>query len=199
MRVYIDDVIACSATWKGHLKLLEGMFQALQAAGLTLKPFKIYFRSKEVYYLGHVLSVDGINISEDRIKTIADSKTPTTIKQLRFVLGAVNYVRKFIPNLATIMDPLVALTRKPFAILKTFQNHWRPEQDAAFIKVKELLLISASVLHFPRFHKSFIVYVDASDCGAGTSLAQKEDNEELAIIAYFGKSFTLSQQHYSAP
>ena len=77
------------------------------------------------------------------------------------------------------------------------RNIWGPEQDAAFIKVKELLT-SAPVLHFPRFHKPFIIHVDASDCGVGAFLAQKDDNGELAIIAYFSKRFTSSQQHYSA-
>ena len=195
--VYMDDVIACSATWEAHLKLLEDMFRALQTAGLTLKPAKIHFGPKEVQYLGHVLSADGIRMGEDRIKAIIDLKTPTTIKELRSVLGTVNFVSKFIPNLATIIEPLVALTRKSVANLKTLRNHWGPEQDAAFIKVKELLT-SAPVLHFPRFHKPFITHVDASNCGVGAFLAQKEDNGELTIIAYFSKRFTSSQQHYSA-
>ena len=45
---------------------------------------------------------------------------------------------------------------------------------------------------------SFIIHVDASDCGVGAFLTQKEYNEELAIIAYFSKRLTSSQQHYSA-
>ena len=60
--VYMNDVIACSATWEAHLKLLEDMFRALQTAGLTLKPSKIHFGPKEVQYLGHVLSADGIRM-----------------------------------------------------------------------------------------------------------------------------------------
>ena len=72
--VYMDDLIACSATWEAHLKLLEDMFRALQAAGLTLKPAKIYFGPKEVQYLGHVLSADGIRMGEDRIKAIVNLK-----------------------------------------------------------------------------------------------------------------------------
>ena len=98
--VYMDDLIACSATWEAHLKLLEDMFRALQTAGLTLKPAKIHFGPKEVQHLGHVLSADGIRMGEDRIKAIVNLKTPTTIKELRSVLGTVNFVRKFIPNLA---------------------------------------------------------------------------------------------------
>ena len=45
---YMDDLIACSSTWEAYLLLLEGMFSALQAAGLTLKPSKLQFGSKQV-------------------------------------------------------------------------------------------------------------------------------------------------------
>ena len=119
----MDDVIACSATWEAHLRLLEDVFRTLQAAGLTLQPSKIHFRPKEARYLGNVLSADGIRIGEDRIKAIINLKTPTTIKELRSVLGTVYFVRKFIPNLATISDPLVALSRKSVAHLKTLRSH----------------------------------------------------------------------------
>ena len=125
--VYMDDVIACSATWEAHLRLLEGMFQALQAASLTWKPSNIHFGPKEVHYLGHVLSANGIRMGEDRIKSIIDLKTPTTIKELRSVLGTISFVRKFIPNLATTTDPLVDLTRKAVVNLKTLRNHWGRE------------------------------------------------------------------------
>ena len=173
------------------------MFRALQTTGLTVKPSKIHSGPKEVQHLGHVLSVNGIRMGGDRIQAIIDLKTPTTIKALRSVLGTINFVRKLIPNLAIIVELLVALARKAVANLKTLRNHWGPEQDAAFIKVKELLT-SAPVLHFPQFHKPFITHLNASDCSVDASLAQKEDNRKLAIIAYFSKRLTSSQQHYSA-
>ena len=109
--VYMDNVIACSATWEAHLRLLQNMFHALhQTAGLTLQLSKIYFGPKKVQYLRHVLPADGISMGVDRIKAIIDLKTPTTIKELRSVLGTVNFVRKFIPNPAPIIEPLVALS-----------------------------------------------------------------------------------------
>ena len=52
---YMDDLIDCSSTWEAHLLLLDRMFSALQAAGLTLKPSKLQFGSKQVEYLGHVI------------------------------------------------------------------------------------------------------------------------------------------------
>ena len=66
--VHMNDVIACSVTWEAHLRLLEDMFR-LQAPGLILNPSQIHFGLKEVYYLGHVLSVNGIYTGEDRIKS----------------------------------------------------------------------------------------------------------------------------------
>ena len=148
--VYMDDVIACSATWEAHLRLLDDMFRALQTAGLTLKQTKVHFGPKDVQYLEHVLSADGIPMGGDRINAIVDLKTPTTIKELRSVLGTINFVRKFIPNLAPIIEPLVALTRTSVANLQILRNHWGAQQDADFIKVKGLLT-SATVLHFPQF------------------------------------------------
>ena len=63
--VYMDDIIACSATWEAHLRLVEDMFCAFQVAGLTLKQSKIHFGPKGVQYLGHVLSANGIRMGED--------------------------------------------------------------------------------------------------------------------------------------
>ena len=53
---------------RANLTLLESMLQALEAAGLTLKPSKVQFGPKEVKYIGHILSINGIRIGEDRIK-----------------------------------------------------------------------------------------------------------------------------------
>ena len=76
------------ATWEAHPRLLEDMFRALQTAGLKLKPSKIHFGPKEVQYIGHLLSANGIRMGEDRIKAIIDLKTPTAIKNF-----ALPYVR----------------------------------------------------------------------------------------------------------
>ena len=135
----MDDVIACSATWEAHLRVLENMFGALQAASLALKPSKIHLRPKEVHYLGYVLSANGIRMGEDRIKAIFDLKMPTTTKELRSVLGTTIFVRNFISNLATAIDPLVAHTRKSVANLKTLRNDWEPAQDASFTQSKRVI------------------------------------------------------------
>ena len=100
------------------------MFVALQAAGLTLKPYKLAFGPKSVAYLCHVISAEGVAVGEDRIKTIQELPTPTCIKDLRSVVGVMNLVRRFVPNYAEISAPLVDLTRKDFAARPRFKKAW---------------------------------------------------------------------------
>ena len=72
------------------------MFAALQAASLTLKPSEIQFGQKEVDYLGHVISANGISISTDRLNPIRDLPAPKSIKDLSSVLCMANFVKRFV-------------------------------------------------------------------------------------------------------
>ena len=76
------------------------MFAALQAAGLILKPSKLAFGLKSVAYSGHVIPAERVAVGKDRIKAIQELPTPTCIKDLRSVLGMMNFVRRFVPNFA---------------------------------------------------------------------------------------------------
>ena len=67
---YMDDIICLISTFGAHLKSLEHMLSALQAAGLTLKPTKLQLCQNEIEYHGHVISEKGISINADRIKAI---------------------------------------------------------------------------------------------------------------------------------
>ena len=95
---YMDDLVACLDTWNHHVKLLDRMFSALQKAGLTLKPSKMQFGSKQVKYLGHVISAEGITIGNDRVKAISELPDRKNIKELRSFLGTLNFVRRIVPN-----------------------------------------------------------------------------------------------------
>ena len=130
----MDDCCICSSTWEDHFTLLENTSKAIQAAGHTLKPSKVQFGLKTVKHVGHILAADGIRIGDDRIKAIICLSKPTNIKQLRSVLGMVNFVRKFIPNLAATTGLLVALTKKEAT--KEVSKRRGPEHDRTLARVK---------------------------------------------------------------
>lgn len=79
--------------------------------------------------LGRILSADGIRIGKHRIIAIVDSPTPIATKELRSVLGMVNFVRKVIPNLAGVVAPLTVLTTKE--AVKEVAKRWSPEHNQA--------------------------------------------------------------------
>ena len=83
---------------------------------MTLKPSKLQSGSKQVKYLGHVISEHGISIDDDRIKAISELPDPKNTKELRSLLGAFNFVRRFVPEFAEVTAPLVELTKKQYFV-----------------------------------------------------------------------------------
>ena len=66
---------------------------------------------KEVPFLGHLLSEDGIKASEKRHDALKAFQTPfVSTKQVKSFLGLVMWYKAFIPHVATLAAPLFFLT-----------------------------------------------------------------------------------------
>lgn len=72
----------------------------------------MYIFSKEVSYLGHKISADGIRPDPGKVKAISDYSRPLNEKQMRSFLGMVGFHRRFIPNFSFIAKPLTNLSKK---------------------------------------------------------------------------------------
>ena len=57
---YLDDIIIFSKTPQKHLLHIRKVFEKLRSAKLSMKMSKCNFFSKEIQYLGHILSATGI-------------------------------------------------------------------------------------------------------------------------------------------
>ena len=97
---------------KTHLDRLSVLLERLSSAGLTLKPEKCELLSDAVTFVGVSISSKGIKITEDRVKDLLSLPEPTTVKKVQKVLGAFNYVRKWIPKYSEVTRPLHKLTVK---------------------------------------------------------------------------------------
>lgn len=68
-------------TFLEHLAYLRQVFQKLREACLKLKPAKCHFCLKEVGFLGHVVSADGVRSDPTKTEKVATWPVPTTKKE----------------------------------------------------------------------------------------------------------------------
>ncbi|CAI7842094.1 unnamed protein product [Closterium sp. NIES-54] len=155
--VYLDDILIFSKTRAQHLRDLDAIFKRLQENQLITKSSKCEFFKQELEFLGHVISRDGIKIDPAKIKTIQEWKSPTNITELQSFLGFVNYVRRFIPNMAGITGPLTDLLHKDRHFV------WGEEAEAAFQELKHFL-VSPLVLRIADQSRPAVVRAVPAPC-----------------------------------
>ncbi len=101
--IYIDDVIIYSRTFEEHLERLEQTLQRFRDANIKLKPSKCHFGCRQVTFLGHVVSAEGVQPDPQKIEAVKNFPVPRNIKQVRSFLGLCNYYRKFVRNFARLL------------------------------------------------------------------------------------------------
>ncbi|CAI7897975.1 unnamed protein product, partial [Closterium sp. NIES-54] len=136
--------------------------------------------------LGELRSYLGLQITRDRARRTI-TLTQSHMVQQSF-LGFVNYVRRFIPNMAGITGPLTDLLHKD----KNFV--WGEEAEAAFQELKNFL-VSPPVLRIVDPSKPFEVVTDASDFAIGAVLLQDFGNG-LQPIAYESRKLQAAERNY---
>ena len=178
--VYIDDLLIFSKDFDQHLHHLNLVFDNLRSANLTLHPAKCKFATKQVKYLGHIVSKDGLRVNPENTDKIRNCKSPTNVKQVRSALGMMGYYRKFVKDYAKIAQPLNDL------IKKDTKFNWTEDCEQAF-NVLKIKLIEAPILRYPQFDKEFVLAVDSSQYSIGYVLSQEHDGK-LHPICFGGRA-----------
>ena len=134
-----DDLVVHGKSIEEHDQSLHKRLQRLEEKNLTLSPMKCEFRMDKVVFMGLLLSKYGIDPTEERVRAVFEAVQPTTPTEVRSFLGMVGFSARFIPNFATLAEPLRAISRQGVPFI------WSKEQDASFKELKRQLA-SAPVL-----------------------------------------------------
>lgn len=110
--VCMDDVIIFSKSLHEHLIQIKKIFQLFKEVNLKIQLDKSEFLSKEVAFLGHIITPEGIKPNPMKIKAIQEYPIPKTIKEVRSFLGLVGYYRRFISNFAKVVSPITKCLKK---------------------------------------------------------------------------------------
>lgn len=151
-------------------------------------PKKCSLFQKEVSFLGHIVSADGISTDPEKTKAIESWPEPKSVSELRSFLGTCAYYRRFIKSFSDIAKPLFKLTEKDSVFC------WSEECQISFQTLKECLT-STPVLGYPDMNLEFVLDTDASAFCIGGVLSQIKDGKEQ-VIAYFSKSLSRPERNY---
>ena len=187
--VYLDDIIVFGRSFEEHVSRLGEVLGRLKAANLKVKPTKCTLFSKQVSYLGHIISEEGVGTDPAKIETVRSWPAPTCVAEVRSFVGLASYYRRFIAGFAAIAQPLHKLTEKN----STFQ--WDTACQEAFDTLKQKL-ITAPILAYPDPAKQFVLDTDASDQGIGAVLSQVHGEQER-VVAYASRSLSRSERNYA--
>ena len=187
--VFQDDILVSGEDADSHLSNLRRLLTRLRDRGLRCRRDKCLFAQPSVEYLGHTLSAEGI-AKGSKIEAVLKMPPPTDVSSLKSFLGSVQFYGKFIPNLATIAEPLYRLTKKA--------NPWKwgEEEQAAFQRLKSVLSSDQVLVHFDP-NKTLVLACDASSVGIGAVLGHRFPDGSERPIANVSKTLTAAQRNYS--
>ncbi|XP_056157718.1 uncharacterized protein LOC130132152 [Lampris incognitus] len=186
--VYLDDIIVLGRGVEEGLQSLGKVLERILAYGLKLKPSKCHLLRREVLFLGHVVSGDGVSPNPELVKSVNDWRTPRNLTELQAFLGLCNYYRRFVRGFAHLCSPLYELQKKG----EEFK--WGDTQQVAFEELKARLT-TAPLLAYPTRDGLFLLDTDASNTCVGAVLSQMQAGEEK-VIAYASAHLQSTQQRY---
>ena len=186
--VYLDDIVVYAKTLTKHNEKCRKVFDRLRKAKLSLQPDTCKFLKREVVYLGHIISKDGVKPNPEKVKAVREFPRPRNLKNIRQFLGLTGYYRRFIEGYAGIAKLLSHLLKDNVPFI------WGNSEEKSFQDLKELL-ITEPLLIFPDFSKPFIVTIDASGYAIGGILSQGPINQDRPI-AYTSRTLNTAEVRY---
>jgi hypothetical protein len=188
--VFVDDILIYSKTDEEHAELVEFVLRRLREEGYVANPDKCEFYQKEVSFLGHVISEQGMSVQQYKVKAVSAWPVPQTKKHVRSFLGLTGYYRKFIRAYSDIAAPLTDLTQKA----KKFV--WTEREQAAFDTLKDRLT-TADVLAHPDPQRQYVVTTDASDFAISGVLSQQQSDGTTRPIAFYSAKMNDAERRYA--
>ena len=186
-----DDIIIFAKTREDHDQALSDCFKRLANHGLTLNASKCKLLAESLSFFGQVFTAEGTTLDPARILDLQNASVPTSIHEVGSFLGIANYSSRYIPNYATILEPLRVLTKK------TVRFTWTASHQTAFDQLKRALTRSQVMSYFDTTRDT-VITVDVSPVGISAILTQKGTNEDTSkIVAYASHALTPVEQCYS--
>ena len=148
VRTVADDIIiygegdTVEVAIVDHDRKLKAFFDRCRESNIKINKDRFMLREKEMPYIGHLLTAEGVKPDPEKIAAITNMEKSTDVKGVQRLLGIANYLTKFLENLSDICQPIRKLTHKENAW------NWTFEQDEAFKQLKEAVTKAPVLKYF---------------------------------------------------
>ena len=180
-----DDIVIHGATENEHDQNLSNLIKRCEMKNIKLNKSKLRYKVRSLTFMGHKISDKGLEVDPEKVEAIKRYPTPTNVSQLKFFLGMVNFLAKFLPRISDVLQPLNNLLKKEV------HWNWSQSQASAFKDAKEVICKAANLV-FYNPEKEVLLENDASDYGLGSVLLQ-----EGKPIAYASRTLNDAERNYS--
>ena len=187
-----DNIFICGNSEAEHDNRLRECLKRLRDFNITLNLAKCQFKKTSLTFMATKYSSQGVQAADKHISAVDAFQTPSNASDVRSFLGLCTFMRRYIPDMATVTEPLRRLTKKgqPWC--------WTSEEQAAFDAIKATISQDRVLAYFDR-RKQTHLYVDASPVGLGAILAQSSSSDPADIqpVLFASRSLSNTEQRYS--
>jgi hypothetical protein len=151
--VFFDDILVYKKAWQEHMRHLDEVLSVMEARLLYSKESKCEFIMKNILYLGHIISAQGVQVHQENIRAILDWPTPRNMTELRSFFGLCSYYMHFFQGFSQLGAP-------PTDINKHGDFICTEESQKSFDHIKEVIY-TCPVLTLLDFTLPFVLECDA--------------------------------------
>uniref|UniRef100_A0A3P8TE73 Gypsy retrotransposon integrase-like protein 1 n=2 Tax=Amphiprion percula TaxID=161767 RepID=A0A3P8TE73_AMPPE len=216
---YLDDNLVHSKSFQDHIEHVRAVLQRYQKHGVKLTAKKCELFKPNVRFLGRIVSKEGHSMDPAEVAPVLalKEKQPSTVGEVRQILGFLSYYRSYIQDFSRIAKPLYELLAGPSVqdsqdaktLKKTKKGKNKQNRgqlpSSAPVKWTEThqqvlsylvdKLSNPPVLGYPDLNQPFVLHTDASQAGLGAVLYQRS-NGKLRVIAYGSRTLTPPEKNY---
>ena len=184
-----DDLLVTGAgnthgeTLADHDRNLIALLQKCRERYFRLNKF--VFKQQKLKYCGHILTSEGILPDPAKVEAITQMPRPRSKTEVRRLLGMINYLGKFLPQLSDVSEPLRNLIKEQNQFI------WSKVHQDAFNKLTQLIS-EPPLLRYYDLEEEVTIETDASDYGLQAVLLQAGRPE-----AFASRTMTETERHYS--
>jgi hypothetical protein len=161
---FFDDTGVGANSEEDHLYLLEKWFQVCKANQVRIKLSKCSFLNEKIDYLGFSLGWGTWQANKKNVEPILKFEVHNQ-KELRQILGAMNFYRRHVKGFTFDSAPLTDLLKK------NVKWKWTSKEQNCLEKLKQKLA-SFEVLGTPKPNGEILMVTDSSNVGGGAALFQ---------------------------